>query len=103
MREPVSRREALGRLAKAGAVLGASAVAARVAYDRGGLGLLQAAGDRQVRSFGMSGGAGPVFAIAKSSTDPAVLVRRAIDALGGMSRFVSRGDVVAVKPNIGWD
>jgi uncharacterized protein (DUF362 family) len=31
------------------------------------------------------------------------LTRAAVDALGGMKRFVSRGDVVWVKPNIGWD
>jgi uncharacterized protein (DUF362 family) len=31
------------------------------------------------------------------------LVRRALDELGGMRRFVARGDVVVVKPNIGWD
>jgi uncharacterized protein (DUF362 family) len=30
-------------------------------------------------------------------------VRRVIDAIGGMKRFVSKGDVVVVKPNIGWD
>jgi len=35
--------------------------------------------------------------------DPARLVRQAVDELGGMRRFVSRGDVVLVKPNIGWD
>lgn len=34
---------------------------------------------------------------------PAQLVRRAIEELGGMGRFVSRGDVVVIKPNIGWD
>lgn len=27
----------------------------------------------------------------------------ALDALGGITKFVSRGDVVVVKPNIGWD
>ena len=31
------------------------------------------------------------------------LTKSAIDALGGMSRFISKGDVVWVKPNIGWD
>lgn len=31
------------------------------------------------------------------------LVRTAIERLGGMSRFVSRGDVVALKPNMSWD
>ena len=36
-------------------------------------------------------------------TPPAAITRAAVDALGGMKRFVSRGDVVVVKPNIGWD
>ena len=31
------------------------------------------------------------------------LARAAVDSLGGMGRFVSRGCVVWVKPNIGWD
>lgn len=36
-------------------------------------------------------------------TSPERITRAAIDALGGISRFVSRGDVVVIKPNIGWD
>jgi uncharacterized protein (DUF362 family) len=53
------------------------------------------------------------MAIAHSRTSPADpdgiaeearrLTRQAVDALGGMGRFVSKGDVVWVKPNIGWD
>ena len=35
--------------------------------------------------------------------DPAAITRKAIEALGGMSRFVKPGAVVVVKPNIGWD
>jgi uncharacterized protein (DUF362 family) len=35
--------------------------------------------------------------------DPAQLARQAVEELGGMRRFISRGDVVLVKPNIGWD
>ena len=31
------------------------------------------------------------------------LTEKAIEGLGGMGRFVKRGDVVWVKPNIGWD
>ena len=38
-----------------------------------------------------------------TNADPASLTRRAIELLGGMKRFVSKGDVVVVKPNIGWD
>ena len=34
---------------------------------------------------------------------PSAITKAAIDALGGMNKFVSRGDVVIVKPNMGWD
>jgi uncharacterized protein (DUF362 family) len=34
---------------------------------------------------------------------PGEIVKAAIDALGGMGTFISRGDVVVIKPNIGWD
>ncbi len=34
---------------------------------------------------------------------PAQLVQNALDAMGGMGRFISRGDIVVIKPNIGWD
>ena len=35
--------------------------------------------------------------------NPAQLVQQAMDKLGGVRRFVARGDIVLVKPNIGWD
>ncbi|HEX9078604.1 MAG TPA: DUF362 domain-containing protein [Desulfuromonadaceae bacterium] len=35
--------------------------------------------------------------------DYGAITRRAIEAVGGMRRFVKSGDVVVVKPNIGWD
>ncbi len=34
---------------------------------------------------------------------PEQLARQAIEELGGIHRFVSRADIVLVKPNIGWD
>ena len=34
---------------------------------------------------------------------PEKITRAAVDGLGGIRRFISRGDVVVVKPNIGWD
>lgn len=34
---------------------------------------------------------------------PEYMVRKAVDLLGGMKNFVSKGDIVVVKPNIGWD
>jgi uncharacterized protein (DUF362 family) len=44
----------------------------------------------------------PDMAIAKGM-EPAELVEAAMKAMGGMGRFVSKGDKVLVKPNIGWD
>jgi uncharacterized protein (DUF362 family) len=34
---------------------------------------------------------------------PSEITEAAIAALGGMETFVSRGDVVVLKPNVGWD
>ena len=34
---------------------------------------------------------------------PAAIAKEAIAALGGMNKFVAKGDVVMIKPNIGWD
>jgi uncharacterized protein (DUF362 family) len=31
------------------------------------------------------------------------IVRAALDGIGGMRRFVAKGDVVVIKPNMGWD
>lgn len=37
------------------------------------------------------------------NADPASMVRKAVEMLGGISKFVKKGDTVVVKPNIGWD
>ncbi|MFH1414696.1 MAG: DUF362 domain-containing protein [Elusimicrobiota bacterium] len=36
-------------------------------------------------------------------TDHAAITRQAVSALGGMERFVKKGDTVVVKPNMSWD
>ena len=38
-----------------------------------------------------------------SGASPRQLVQRALQELGGIQRFISRADVVIVKPNIAWD
>ena len=45
---------------------------------------------------------GPDLVVAKGASTPQV-VRSAMDAMGGMKRFIAKGDVVVLKPNIGWD
>lgn len=114
MPDRLSRREVIQRLGAAGLVFGGAAALGRVTWDRGGIDVHRAEGTRQVRDFRLKSGAPlelPEFVVAKTpgapgptaSIDPAALTRRAVDALGGMKRFISRGDVVVVKPNIGWD
>jgi uncharacterized protein (DUF362 family) len=44
----------------------------------------------------------PEMVIAQGE-DPRVLVRESLEALGGVGRFVASGEVVLIKPNIGWD
>src|SRR5512135_1745034 len=44
----------------------------------------------------------PDLVVAKGGT-PEQMVRASLDAMGGIGKFVSRGDVVVIKPNIGWD
>src|SRR5580693_4819085 len=96
-RPGISRREALIRLgATAGVLTGAGAVG-RAVWDQGGFELTQNAGARQVRDYRV-GGADPQhleLAVAKAGDEavlPEELVRRAVNAIGGIKRFVSRGD-----------
>jgi uncharacterized protein (DUF362 family) len=102
-----TRRDALIRAGKAAGVLGAAAFVARRAYDRGGWSVAHANGRREVRDFRRGDHGGPSdFAVAHAvagGATPTQLAARVVDALGGMRRFVSRGDRVVIKPNIGWD
>ena len=41
--------------------------------------------------------------VVSQGDDPRQLVRAALRELGGIRRFVSRGDVVVIKPNMAWD
>ncbi len=45
---------------------------------------------------------GPDLVVANGAST-AQVVRAALDAMGGMKRFVAKGDTVILKPNIGWD
>jgi len=45
----------------------------------------------------------PSLVVVAEGPDYPAITRKAIAALGGMKRFVKAGDVVVVKPNMGWD
>jgi uncharacterized protein (DUF362 family) len=112
-----TRREMLVRSASAAGVLAAAAAGARLVWDKGGFGVAQSSATRQVRDYRIAerDAVHAQMAIARAAAKeagddspqptatPEELVRRAVDAVGGMGKFVSRGDVVVVKPNIGWD
>jgi uncharacterized protein (DUF362 family) len=66
-------------------------ISAAAAISTGGLGTRELFGREQ-----------SVLAIAEGK-DYASITKKVIDALGGIQRFVKKGDVVVVKPNIGWD
>ncbi|MBF0369514.1 MAG: DUF362 domain-containing protein [Magnetococcales bacterium] len=44
----------------------------------------------------------PMMAVVRGS-DAETMVREAVAKLGGISRFISRGERVLLKPNVGWD
>ncbi len=50
-----------------------------------------------------SAAAGPVKLAMVEAETPAAATREAVAVLGGISRFVAKGDRVVLKPNIGWD
>src|SRR6056297_2627299 len=45
----------------------------------------------------------PYDLVAVKDGEPTLMFDKAIEAMGGMSKFVKKGQSVVVKPNIGWD
>nr|WP_321521279.1 DUF362 domain-containing protein [uncultured Macellibacteroides sp.] len=41
--------------------------------------------------------------VAVMGGEPAVMLNKALEALGGIGKFVKKGQKVVIKPNIGWD
>ena len=97
-----SRRDALARLLRLGGLGAASA----------GAGVWLSARSRhpeesQASSYKVRAGISPdpnlPAIVVAHGDDPRTLVRRSIAELGGIGRFIAPGDVVLIKPNIGWD
>jgi uncharacterized protein (DUF362 family) len=59
-------------------------------------------GQRSFASQAASMGPLPTLAAVEGES-PAAITREAIALIGGMKTFVSKGDKVVIKPNIGWD
>lgn len=95
----LGRREAVVRVSQA--ALAGAAVAGGAAFFAGRA--KAAAGGPPIPDWRakVSGAAARTWAA--RGDDPARNVRRVLAALGGMEAFVGKGDVVLVKPNVGWD
>ena len=97
-----SRREVLIKLLRAGG-LSASAVAAALWLRSRSRRPEDEAPLTLARSFTVSADTHYPEMVIAQGDDPRALVRKALDALGGTRRFIARGDVVVIKPNIAWD
>ena len=98
----ISRREALIKVLRLGAI--ASGVAALGAWlGRRSQRPAEAVITNAKRSHTVAPDARFPDVVIAESGEPAQLVQAVLRELGGIERFVSRNDVVLVKPNIGWD
>jgi uncharacterized protein (DUF362 family) len=78
--------------------------AGAAALSAGGLSAPRLLAADQPAEMAIARWSGPKEMTAEQLQQAAVrLTERAVEAIGGLKRFVSRGSVVWVKPNIGWD
>ena len=73
-----------------------------LAHGRGMLASLDAARSSPADQA-KAAAADPALVVQVKGSTPYEITKRAVTELGGMGKFVSRGDVVMVKPNIGWN
>ena len=100
----VSRREFLVRLGLTGALLAGSGLAAKQLWQPNHFvpGFEKEQG-LQLRSYALEASKLlPSLAIVHG-TEHEKTIRAALGALGGMGRFVQKGDVVLIKPNVAFD
>ncbi len=100
--QPVSRRDAVARLGMLG---GLAAGAAGVGLWLRGRSRKPVEPAAAVVSRDLRVPPDPAYpeVVVVSGGEPTDLVRAAIEALGGIRRFIAPGDVVVLKPNVAWD
>ncbi|MCL2877799.1 MAG: DUF362 domain-containing protein [Acidobacteria bacterium] len=98
-----NRREFLNRSLRAGlGAVGATGLGLWLASRSEHPQRVQAMSSVRNYQIAFADGRTPPMVIVENGS-PAQLVDAAMKELGGMQRFISRGDVVVLKPNIGWD
>jgi uncharacterized protein (DUF362 family) len=99
---PANRREFLLQVAKIGGLSAASVGVGAWLKGRSARPVEAAAAVLKKRHFVAPVPSLPEIVVTRGES-PRALVRSAVEGLGGIGRFVQRGDVVVVKPNVGWD
>ena len=102
--DSVSRREFLVRLGITGALLAGSGLAAKTLWQpRHFVPGFEKAQGAQLRSYALEASkVRPTLAIAHG-TEHEPTIRAAMGVLGGMGRFIQKGDIVVIKPNVAFD
>jgi uncharacterized protein (DUF362 family) len=99
---PLSRRDAMLRILRLSGIAAATGAAALYLSEHSHHPvddlILNGKRDHTVPSVA----ALPQLAVITNGT-PEQLLQRALEELGGIRRFISRNDVVIIKPNIAWD
>jgi uncharacterized protein (DUF362 family) len=100
----VSRREFLLRTGAAGALIaGSAATGLKLWQPNHFIPGFEPQKGLQLPDYRVTSAKGlPSMAIARGATHDAT-IRAAIGALGGMQRFIQKGDVVMIKPNVAFD
>lgn len=100
--QTLTRREAMLQILRSGGIAAAAAGGGYWLSSRSAR-PAPARNEQRRRDHRIAGQTGlPQMAIVQNG-EPRELVQRALADLGGMSRFISRQDVVVIKPNIAWD
>jgi uncharacterized protein (DUF362 family) len=100
--KPANRREAMIRLLRLGGIAAAAGGVGIWLTERGRRPEPPAAPFVRKNLSVAEDAALPQMAVVQGG-EPGALVGRAFEELGGIGRFVSRGDVVVLKPNVAWD
>jgi len=96
----IGRRQFLGRAAKAGISIAAAGVISAKLYDsEGPKAAVETESIVTLPDFSMPAKDGQTISIVKGS-DRKATVNKAIELLGGIERFVAKGEIVAIKPNV---
>src|ERR1017187_6798259 len=97
-----SRRDVFSKILRVGGLSAATMAAGLWLGGRSGRPEEEVAVTRK-RTFLVPADARYPQMVVAQGEDPDALVRKALEGLGGIRRFIGRGDVVVVKPNIAWD